>query len=111
MDTTEDIFKQIDKRVTIRFLKEKRTTRTYIEGLEDFLTEEQINDLIKKIKKLGTSYLKRTDEETEDDKKTKTKKSTTPAIAHGFNGDHKTKIIKILMEDYKIAKEKIHSTS
>ena len=33
------------------------------------------NDLIKKIKKLGTSYLKRTDEETEDDKKTKTKKN------------------------------------
>jgi translation initiation factor 1 (eIF-1/SUI1) len=111
MDSTEDIFRQIDKRITIRFLKEKRTTRTYIEGLEDFISEEQINDLIKKIKKLGTSYLKRTDEDIEDDKKTKTKKSSTPYIAHGFNGDHKTKIIKFLTEDYNIPKEKIHSTS
>jgi translation initiation factor 1 (eIF-1/SUI1) len=111
MDNTEDIFKQIDKRVTIRFLKEKRTTRTYIEGLEDFLSEEQINELIKKIKKLGTSYLKRTDEDSDEEKKNKTKKSATPVIAHGFNGDHKTKIIKILTEEYKIPKEKIHSTS
>ena len=111
MDSTEEIFRQIDKRITIRFLKEKRTTRTYIEGLEDFISEDQINELIKKIKKLGTSYLKRTDEDTEDDKKTKTKKSSTSYIAHGFNGDHKTKIIKFLMEDYKIPKDKIHSTS
>jgi hypothetical protein len=111
MDNTEDIFRQIDKRITIRFMKEKRTTRTYIEGLEDFLSEETINELIKRIKKLGTSYLKRTEEDEEDDKKTKTKKTSTPAIAHGFNGDHKTKIIKILTEEYKIPKEKIHSTS
>jgi IS5 family transposase len=111
MDNTEDIFKQIDKRITIRFMKEKRTTRTYIEGLEDFLSEETIGELIKKIKKLGTSYLKRTEEESEDDKKIKTKKTSTPAIAHGFNGDHKLKIIKILTEDYKIPKDKIHSTS
>ena len=111
MDNTEDIFKQIDKRITIRFMKEKRTTRTYIEGLEDFLSEETIGELIKKIKKLGTSYLKRTEEEPEDDKKIKTKKASASAIAHGFNGDHKLKIIKILTEDYKIQKDKIHSTS
>lgn len=108
MDNTEDIFKQIDKRVTLRFMKEKKTSRTYIEGLEDFLSEEQINDIIKKIKKFGTSYFKRTDEDDEDKDK-KSKKS--PAIAHGFSGDHKTKIIKMLTEEYKIPKDKIHSTS
>jgi hypothetical protein len=111
MDNTEDIFKQIDKRVTLRFMKEKRTSRTYIEGLEDFLSEETINEIIKKIKKLGTSYFKRTDEDVEDDLKTKTKKSSTPAIAHGFSGDHKIKIIKMLTEEYNIPKNKIHSTS
>ena len=106
MDNTEDIFKQIDKRVTLRFMKEKKTSRTYIEGLEDFLSEDQINEIIKKIKKFGTSYLKRTDEDGED----KTSKKPV-AIAHGFNGDHKTKIIKMLTEEYKIPKDKIHSTS
>ena len=118
MDNTFDILKEIDKRIKLRFLKEKRTSRTYIEGLEQFFTEDQIKDMVQKIKKkLSTSYFKRTDEDEDSDdenkKKTVTKQVKQKAIqiAHGFSGDHKERIIKILTEEYNIPREKIYSTS
>lgn len=71
----------LDKKVTIRFFKEKKTSRTYIDGISGFLPEEKINELVKLIKKsIGTSSMKNPDED-----------------SYGFQGNHKDKIAKILI--------------
>ena len=42
MDSQADILSEIDKKIRLRFLKEKKTSRTYIEGLEKFFNQEEI---------------------------------------------------------------------
>jgi hypothetical protein len=111
MDTPDSILNEIDKRIKLRFIKEKRTSRTYIEGIEKFFDEEKIKEIMQQIKKkLSTSYFKRTDEELEEDSKSKkntTQKTKGGDIAHGFSGDHKERIRTILVDTYKIPEEKI----
>lgn len=82
----------IDKNVTIRYIKEGKAARTYIDGLEYFVTDlNDINIIVKDIqKKLSTGYFK--NKETNN---------------HGFNGEHKLKIEKILINSYNIPKNKI----
>lgn len=112
MDTPDNILNEIDKRIKLRFMKEKRTSRTYIEGIEKFFDEEKIKEIMQQIKKkLSTSYFKRTEDEVDEDSKSKKNnlQKTTKAsdIAHGFSGDHKERIKSILVDTYKIPEEKI----
>ena len=51
----KDILKDIDKKIILTFFKEGKTSRTYITGLIDFLTENEIEKFTKNLKtKLGT---------------------------------------------------------
>lgn len=111
MDSATDILNEIDKRIKLRFLKEKRTSRTYIEGIEKFFDEEKTKEIMQSIKKkLSTSYFKRVGDESddEDDKKKQPKvKTKSNDVAHGFAGDHKVRIKSILIETYNIPEDKI----
>ena len=94
MDSQADILSEIDKKIRLRFLKEKKTSRTYIEGLEKFFNQEEIKlmtNLIKK--KLSTGYC--------------TKENEKGDIAHGYNGEHKERIKKILSTEYNVPEDKI----
>ena len=90
-DKNIDTLKNLNKLITLRYIKDGKASRTYIVGLEDFFTEEELNKLIKDIqKKLSTGYFK--NKETNN---------------HGFNGDHRLIISKLLINNYNIAKNKI----
>jgi len=82
----------IDKLITLRYIKDGKAARTYIDGLEYFVSDiSNISKIVKEIqKKLSTGYFK--DKETNN---------------HGFNGDHKLKIEKLLVNTYSIPKNKI----
>lgn len=55
----KDMFDEIDKKITIRFEKQKKTSRTLITGLHYFYSEKEIEKFIKTYKaKLGTGSLK-----------------------------------------------------
>ena len=88
-----DLFVQIDKRVTIKFLREVKTNRTYIGGLSGFMTDEQIVLFTKKLKKtLGAGMNPKTvDGKTE----------------YGFQGNHIDRIKGIILSDTNIPEDKI----
>lgn len=95
MESQQDLLNLIDRRIKLRFLKEKKASRTYIEGLDKFFNECCIKDMIKKIqKKLSTGYNANLD-------------ASGNIVSHGFNGDHKERIKKILIEEYNIPADKI----
>lgn len=74
----------VDKYVTLQFFKEKRTTRTYIVGLEEFMDNEKIKAFVHDVKKkLGTAIFEKMDEK--------------KVLSYGFNGDHRTKITELLI--------------
>ena len=55
----KDMFDEIDKKIIIRFEKQKKTSRTLITGLHYFFTNKEIEKLMKTyMKKLGTGSLK-----------------------------------------------------
>ena len=91
-DNSKETLRQIDKLITLRYIRDGKASRTYLDGLEFFFTnEEELNKLIKDIqKKLSTGYFKNKENNN-----------------HGFNGDHRLKISRLLINTYKIAKEKI----
>lgn len=92
-NTSIGILTNLDKHVEIRFLKEKRTSRTYLIGLEDFVDEKQLDKVVKKMQtKLATGL--KTGEV--DGKKT-----------FGFNGDHVKFMKKYLVDELKIPSDKI----
>lgn len=103
MDINQEVFNKnvlnlIDYRIKLRFIKEKRTSRTYIEGLDKFFDIDSIKSMMNTIKKtLSTGYYTNTE--------------TKGIILHGFNGDHKERIKKILVENYNISIDKIIMTS
>ncbi len=95
MESQQDILNLIDRRVKLRFMKDKKASRTYIEGLEKFFDDEKIKTLTKVIqKKLSTGYTVKTDE-------------NNIVVGHGYNGDHKERIKKFLVDDYNIPEDKI----
>ncbi len=71
----DSILKQIDRKIVLKFMKEVRTSRTYVFGLENYLkTKQDRDEFVKYIKKsLGTSVIEKEGE-------------TGPA--YGFAGDH-----------------------
>jgi translation initiation factor 1 (eIF-1/SUI1) len=84
---------KIDRHIYIKFFREKKTSRTYILGLSDFMDGPTANKFANGLKKkLGTGMI-----ETEQDGK----------ISYGFQGDHIAKIKEFLITDAKIPKEKI----
>lgn len=95
MENQQDLLNLIDRRIKLRFLKEKKSSRTYIEGLDKFFDTNFIKEMVKKIqKKLSTGYNSVSDE-------------NGNIVSHGFNGDHKERIKKILIEEYNISADKI----
>ncbi len=89
------ILSEIDKKIIIKFIKEKKTSRTYIFGLEDFVND--INDRKKfmtDIKKLlGTAGI--------------FKKENNMHECIGFNGNHIQSIREFIMYRFKIPSDKI----
>ena len=80
---------KIDDKITLKFIKNGKAARTHIIGLNYFLDDH--HKIAKEIqKKLSTGYLyiKETNE-------------------HCYNGEHKLKLERILINDYKISKSKI----
>ena len=54
--TDNNIIDIINKKISLHHMKEKRTCRTYITGLKDFLNEEELDATKKKLQKaLGTN--------------------------------------------------------
>lgn len=95
LKTENTILNDIDKKITLKFFKEKKTSRTYIEGLEDFINQKEIIKLVTSLKKkLGTGML----EKDIDNKK-----------VYGFQGDHRDRIRNILITEIKIAGDRIKS--
>jgi len=84
----------VDKFITIQFFKEKKTSRTYIAGLDGFMNQDEIKKFILVTKKkLGTAILEKQDDE-------------TGITKYGFNGDHRERL-KIMLISAKIPDEKI----
>jgi hypothetical protein len=83
----------VDKYVTLQFFKEKKTTRTYIIGLDGFMKSEEVKSFVNDTKKkLGTAMLEKQDD--------------IFGTMYGFNGDHETRIREMLIAS-KIPEEKI----
>lgn len=79
----------IDKRITIKFLKETKTSRTYVNGLCDFMSAKDATDFSKILKKkLGTNVI-------------------VTENGFGFNGHHVEKIRELLLQT-DIPPERIH---
>jgi len=87
----------IDRRITLQFMKEGSTTLTYISGLADFFTDEkELEAFVKYLKKsLGTNCKYGYDD------------TNKKVIKWGFNGDHRERITKILESEKGIPKDKI----
>lgn len=84
---------EIDKQVQIKFMKEKKTSRTYIIGLCDFLEGDKLIKFVNGLKKrLGTGMV-----ESEQNGK----------IVYGFQGDHRNTIEGIIVSELQIPKTKI----
>ncbi len=75
ISSEEDILKQIDRKLTLKYMKEVKTSRTYIFGLDNYIkNKNDRNDFVKSIKKtLGTSVVEKKDGDT---------------TSYGFAGDH-----------------------
>jgi len=74
-DEQDNIITEIDKKIIIKYMKEIKTSRTYIYGLESYVKKEDITNFIKTLQKsLGTSSLKKQDDNNNN--------------IYGFAGDH-----------------------
>jgi two-component SAPR family response regulator len=94
MDSQQDILKQIDRKIIVKYMKEGKNTKTYIYGLDYYMKPEAHQQFCKDLqkKKLGTSMIKRV----EDDK-----------TIYAFGGDHCDKIILELINTKIIPKNEI----
>ena len=91
-----EILMELDKKVTIKFLKEKKTNRTYITGLEGFLIDSIIENITTDLKRrLGTGMLK---------------KNIEGIWMYGFQGDHRMAIKEYLVSKTNITEDKIKIT-
>jgi hypothetical protein len=92
VDSKDDLLKQIDRKLVLKFMKEGKQSKTYIIGLENYLKPEDQLTFIKDIqKKLGTSLLKKM---TEDNKP-----------IYGLGGDHVNTVYDVVLKK-NIAPEK-----
>lgn len=83
------LFEEIDKKVTIKYLKEVKTNRTYIDGLTNFLQEKEINNIVKVLKKkLGAGFV-------------------IKGTSYGFQGNHTERIKELILAETVIPENKI----
>lgn len=63
LEDSKDILKEIDKHIKIKYMKEGRSSRTYIYGLNNYIeSTKKIKEFIQNIKKLlGTSSIEQKD--------------------------------------------------
>ena len=87
---SNNILQDMTNLITLRYIKDGKAARTYIYGLELFVTTpEEVIKIAKEIqKKLSTGYFNQNN-------------------SHGYNGDHRLKIEKLLHTQYNIPKNKI----
>ena len=79
----------IDNKITLKYIKNGKAARTHIFGLHNFILEHiKIAKDIQKKLSTGYFYVKDTKE-------------------HCYNGEHKNKLERILINEYKIPKDKI----
>jgi len=102
-------YANLDRKITIQYLKEPKTTVTYVSGLCDFIDDVELELFIKKLKKaLGTNckcdYESAEKEVINGDKKEIVKYKKI--VRCGFNGDNRDRIFKMLQERG-ISREKI----
>jgi hypothetical protein len=70
---SQSVLDNINKKITLHFVKEKRANRTYIVGLKNFITDLEMQTLTKKLQKsMGTNSIVNEDGDC------------------GFNGDYTT---------------------
>ncbi len=71
-----NLLAQIDRKIIIKFMKEGKTSRTYIFGLDQYIVnKDEILKFIKPLQKsLGTSMIEKTDEDNK--------------LVIGFGGNH-----------------------
>lgn len=85
----------IDKKIVLKYVKEKRTSRTYIIGLGDFVAEDKIDEILRQLQKMlasGMNSVKNGDK-----------------YEYGFNGEHIERIKNYLMKEIKIPENQIKS--
>ncbi len=93
----------IDRKITLQHLKEKKSTVTYVTGLCDFIDDLEMESFIKKLKKLLGTSCRCEYEITEKEIINETTKEKEiikhkKIIKCGFNGDNRDRISKILQE-------------
>jgi hypothetical protein len=86
IEQDNDLLKKIDQKIILKFMKEGKTSRTYIIGIHSyFKSEDDTNKFMKNLqKKLGTSYLK---------------KMVDDVPHFGFCGDHIDKICEEIIKN------------
>src|SRR3989338_7307201 len=83
----------IDKKIKLKYIKDKKSKRTFISGLHSFMSIEKIDEIISALKKnLGAGV---------------TIKETDNGKEYGFQGQHADTIKIYLIEECKISKESI----
>jgi len=86
INCNDDLLKKIDQKIVLKFMKEGKTSRTYIIGIHSyFKSEEDTIKFMKNLqKKLGTSYLK---------------KMVDDVPHFGFGGEHIDKICEEIIKN------------
>lgn len=80
-----------NNKIDVRYLKDKKSKRTFISGLQYFLSDDEIKNLVLVLKKkLGAGVSERESEN---------------GIEYGFQGDHLRKIKEMIMENAKVPKD------
>jgi len=95
VDKTDSALASFDNKITASFVKEGKTSRTYIAGLDLIVPDpEKRKEICKKIKTdLGTNGVQVTGE--------------SGRTSYGFNGNHAKSIKRILMKSFAIPESKI----
>ena len=82
----------VDKKIEFRYIKEKRTSRTYIFNLDHYIKDdEKVKLLLISLKKtLGTACIKKENEF---------------GVGYGFNGDFTARITQYLIDNKIVTKD------
>ena len=98
IEQKNNMFVEIDKKITIKYLKEIKTNRTYVCGLSDFMSDEKINLFTKFLKKqLGAGM----------NIKKISNTNNMIKLEYGFQGNHLERIRNIILEETDISDDKI----
>lgn len=86
-------FGSINNKVEVRHLKVKNHLRTFIGGLHNFMSDEELKQFMLMLKKkLGAGM---------------EAKETETGTEYGFQGDHKDRIKQMILESNKVKRDEI----